>query len=122
VSVESTNPKKAEGRKKPLMHFVPPVALLMEARVMELGASKYGPYNWQDSAIDASTYYDAAMRHLMAWFTGEDVDPESGISHLAHVRACMGILLDAQSTGQMMDDRPRAASAAAYIMLSTKVA
>lgn len=117
----STNPKGAQGKRKPRMHFVPPIALLQEAKVMELGGSKYGPYNWQDSAVDASTYYDAAMRHLMSWFCGEANDPESGMSHLAHVRACCGILIDAESTGQLIDDRPaKVGSASAFISEQTK--
>lgn len=112
----STNPKRAFGIKKPQAHFIPPVAILAEAKVMALGGSKYGPYNWQDQPVDASTYYDAALRHLMSWFTGESVDEESGQSHLAHVRACMGILLDAEATGTLIDDRPtKVGSAAAFI-------
>lgn len=79
---------------------------------MALGAEKYGAFNWQSSKVDATTYYSAAMRHLMSWFAGEDVDPESGASHLAHVRACMGILIDAAATGQLVDDRPTCGSVA----------
>ena len=82
---------------------------------MALGGEKYGPFNWNDSPVDATTYYSAAMRHLMSWFAGEDVDPESGASHLAHVRACMGIILDAQASGNLIDDRPNTSSAAEAI-------
>lgn len=78
---------------------------------MALGASKYGAFNWQADPVDATTYYSAAMRHLLQWFSGEDVDPESGSSHLAHVRACMAILIDAQASGKLVDDRPVCASA-----------
>jgi Domain of unknown function (DUF5664) len=111
----SANPKKAAGRAKPAMSFVPPSALLLEAVVMRLGASKYDPFNWQADPIDATTYYDAAMRHLMSWFTGEDNDPQSGVSHLAHVRACCGILIDSIESGILIDNRPRTTSAAALI-------
>ena len=44
---------------------------------MDDGGDKYGPFNWQDTPIQASVYYDAMMRHLMAWYTGENVDPGS---------------------------------------------
>ena len=74
---------------------------------MQLGGAKYGPFNWQDDPVDASTYYSAAMRHLMQWYSGEDIDAESGASHLAHVRACMAILIDAKASGRLIDDRPR---------------
>lgn len=111
----STNPKRAFGTRKPGAQFIPPVAIVEESIVMALGASKYGPYNWNDDAVDCTTYYSAAMRHLMSWFAGEDIDPESGASHLAHVRACCAILLDAGATGNLIDDRPKCGSASEAI-------
>lgn len=83
----SENPKRANGVKKPSPHFIPPVAIIEESVAMGLGGAKYGPFNWNDKPVDASTYYSAAMRHLMCWYSGEDMDPESGCTHLAHVRA-----------------------------------
>lgn len=118
----STNPKRAFGITKPSVQFIPPVAILEEATVMALGGEKYGPFNWQDSPVDASTYYSAAMRHLMQWFAGEDRDAQSGASHLAHVRACMGILIDAMASGKLIDDRPQCASATEAIERLTKAA
>ena len=111
----SSNPKRAFGVRKPSAQFIPPVAIVEESAVMALGAAKYGPFNWQDEPVDAATYYSAAIRHLLQWFAGEDCDPESGASHLAHVRSCMGILLDAQASGTLIDDRPKCASAAEAI-------
>jgi hypothetical protein len=110
-SLPSSNPKRAFGVRKPSAQFIPPVAIVEESAVMALGAAKYGPFNWQDEPVDATTYYSAAIRHLLQWFSGEDRDQESGASHLAHVRACMGILLDAQAAGTLIDDRPNCASA-----------
>lgn len=119
----STNPKRQYGTKKPSAQFIPPVAIIEESVVMALGAAKYGAFNWQDDPVDATTYYSAAMRHLMAWFAGEDKDPESGASHLAHVRACMAILMDGQASGILVDDRPKCASAAdAVVRLTMKEA
>lgn len=114
------NPKRRFGVTKPSMQFVPPAAMIEEAVVMALGASKYGPFNWNDIPVDASTYYSAIMRHMLSWFAGEDKDPESGASHLAHVRACCGILIDANRSGNLIDDRPKCASAAAAISEMTK--
>lgn len=123
VRLASTNPKRQFGTKKPSAQFIPPVAIIEESVVMALGAAKYGPYNWQDDPVDATTYYSAAIRHLMAWFAGEDKDPESGASHLAHVRACMAILMDCQVSGILVDDRPKCASAAdAVVRLTMKEA
>lgn len=103
----SDNPKKALGSTKPSIQFIPPIAILEEAVVMALGAEKYGPFNWNDKPVDASTYYSAAFRHLASWFAGEEIDRESGASHLAHARACLGILIDAQANGSLLDDRPK---------------
>lgn len=115
------NPKKAFGSTKPSPAFIPPVAILEEAVVMALGASKYGPFNWNEFPVDASTYYSAAMRHLMSWFTGENIDPESGASHLAHARACLAILIDSQVGGTLIDNRPQnTASASETIKRLTK--
>jgi len=70
------------------------------------GADKYGPYNWRGNAVIASIYVDAAMRHLMQWFEGEEEAGDSLVHHLGHAIACCAILLDAQTTGNLIDDRP----------------
>ena len=108
-----TNPKTAFGAQKTPLHLIPPPAMAAEARVMALGAKKYGPYNWREHAVSASVYQAAALRHLMAAWEGEDVDPESGESHWAHARACLGILLDARHHGKLNDDRPKVAAGGA---------
>lgn len=100
------NPKTAAGLLKTPLRLVPTIGIEAEARVFRLGAAKYGAYNWRELNVSCSVYYEAAMRHLFAWFNGEDIDPESGELHIAHVRACMGILLDAEAHGKLNDDRP----------------
>lgn len=118
----SSNPKRAFGIRKPGMQYVPPIALIEEAAVMGGGSDKYGPFNWNDQPVDATTYYSAIMRHVMAWYAGQDRDPESGHSHLAHVRACCGILIDAAATDNLIDDRPHTASVAEAIKANTRAA
>lgn len=73
--------------------------------------SARGSFNWNDTPIRASTYYDAIFRHLAEWYTGRDADPESRVSPLAHIRASCGILLDAAANGNLIDDRPSTADA-----------
>lgn len=103
-----SNPKSQYGVKKPpLLSCVPATALLVEGQVMALGAKKYGPFNWRSNSVASEVYIDAAIRHLVAWNAGQDNDPESGVSHLGHVRACMGILIDAMETGNLIDNRPK---------------
>lgn len=100
------NPKDVVGRSKPQMHLIPHGALVEVARVMELGAKKYGPYNWRHTPVSYSTYLSADSRHNGSFLDGEDQDPESRRSHLAHAAASMLILLDAIIIGNAKDDRP----------------
>ncbi len=87
-----TNPKDLLGIRKPPLCLVPASANIQEAVVLALGAEKYGGiYNWRQRPVGAATYVSAALRHLAQWFDGEDFDAESGASHLAHARACLGI-------------------------------
>ena len=62
-------------------------------RIMTYGAKKYDADNWQELAGFNDRYYAAAMRHLTAWRTGEKLDPESGLSHLAHAACNLVFLL-----------------------------
>lgn len=82
---------------------------------MENGMGKYGLMNWRDNDVVAHIYYDAAMRHLMSWWDGEDVAYDSKIKHLAHVMACCAILIDAEYNKNLIDDRPRAGHVADMI-------
>lgn len=53
-----------------------------------------------------SKHFEAAQRHLTAWWLGEDNDPESGRSHLAHA-ACRILILLSRKALRQHDDRPR---------------
>ena len=99
------NPKTAFGEKKPKMSDTPTVGLVEMGKVFTMGAGKYGRFNWRQHAVSSTVYYDAAQRHLFAWFNGEDTDPESGLSHLAHVMACCNIILDAGEKNKLNDNR-----------------
>lgn len=113
--MDAINPKDILGEKKPSLHLIPAPAEIAESMAMSHGARKYGEFNWREKVVKASCYVSAARRHLAQWFDGQDDDPESGVSHLAHVRACMGILLDAQAIGNLGDDRPKPGAAAKLI-------
>ena len=62
--------------------------------VFRHGADKYEVDNWKHrrTATDVR-YFDAALRHLLAWRDGERPDPESGLPHLAHAVCCLLIIL-----------------------------
>lgn len=61
--------------------------------ILEFGTNKYSKDNWQQVPNARDRYYDAAMRHIQAWYYGETKDPETGESHLAHALCCLMFLL-----------------------------
>jgi len=67
-------------------------------RVLEFGARKYSVDNWQKVPDGRARYIRAALRHLIAAAGGEDRDPESGISHLAHCVCCLLFALHFEKT------------------------
>src|SRR5271165_3792985 len=103
---EKVNPKDLVASKKVSVTKFPLIALLHGAYAMMDGAKKYGPYNWRTKDIQASIYVDAALRHIGAWFEREEIAEDSGVSHLGHALACIGLLIDAQEGGNLIDDRP----------------
>ena len=103
------NPKLIRAMKDgkaPLEYLIYSV-LESEARVLKHGADKYGARNWLIDKILASTYEGSMLRHFLSWAGGEDLDPDSGEPHLSHLRACCGVVLDAQKHGTLLDDRGR---------------
>jgi hypothetical protein len=114
------NPKTQYGLAKPGLSKVPPLPLFAIGQVMADGAAKYGPMNWRKDPVSASTYYDAVMRHLMAWWDGQDLDPETAHSHLAHAAANLCILIDAEFNYQLIDDRHQEGCTASFIKAYTE--
>ena len=112
---DDTNPKDLLGDCKPQLHLVPPALMLHAAKAMENGAKKFGPYNWRAKKVRATVYLSAALRHILALLDGEDTASDSGVHHAGHAAACLGILLDAKETGNLIDDRPAKGCAARLI-------
>jgi len=79
-------------------------AMLQIAAVLKFGANKYHAHNWRNG-FAWSRPLAAAMRHIMAYNDGEDKDPESGLSHLAHAACCIMFLLEFEKTHPNLDDR-----------------
>ena len=106
MSLKPTNPKDAFGIKKaPLSTISAPV--LMELGIaMQEGAAKYGRHNYRVIGVRSSVYYDATMRHLMSWWEGEDIDPDSDLSHITKAIASLVVLRDAMMQDRNTDDRP----------------
>lgn len=102
--MNSIDPKGEIGATKPQLWLIPTVAETAMANVLALGAKKYGVNNWRGTTVKASTYVSAMMRHMQAFRRGEEVDHESGESHLASIMANCAILLDAKANGTLDDD------------------
>lgn len=106
MSSKPGNPKDAIGIKKVPMSTVPSPVLTEVGLGMMEGALKYGRHNYRVIGVRGSVYYDATMRHLMAWWEGQDIDPDSGLSHISKAIASLVVLRDAMIQKKFVDDRP----------------
>lgn len=102
-----TNPKQAYGDRKPPLHLIHMIAQLHESAALHSGRRKYGENNYLESPVEAMTYVGAVLRHLGQWVSGERVDQKELVHHLGAIRACTNILLTAEATGMLIDNRPR---------------
>ena len=75
--------------KKPKMNLLPPKAIVEVAKVLTFGAQKYGAENWKELEDLQNRYTAGALRHIFAHMDGEKVDPETGLSHMAHALCCL---------------------------------
>lgn len=105
-----SNPSPAQGLKhdagKLRFDLIPPRPLEDLARVYTMGAAKYADRNWE-RGLAWGRVFGAIMRHLWAFWRGEDLDPESGLPHLAHAAWGCFSLLEYRHTHPEMDDRPQ---------------
>jgi hypothetical protein len=99
------NPKTLAALKKSRLSDVPPVSLFALGAAMSDGADKYGRFNYRDTSATASVFYDAILRHLTDWYSGEDYADDSKVHHLGHIMASCAILLDTMRNGNFNDDR-----------------
>lgn len=101
---KASNPKDAAASGKPTYANVPvPVLYEIGAALLE-GARKYGSYNWRVAGVLPSVYIDATRRHLDSWWEGEDIDPDSGLSHITKAIASLVVFRDAMIQGMIAED------------------
>ena len=89
---------------KPRMDLLDPDFLAHVAQVLTFGAQKYDAHNWR-KGINTSRLIAASYRHLGAINNGEDVDPESGLPHSAHLGCCVMFLDWMLANRKDLDDR-----------------
>ena len=98
----------AEGVKydgeKARFDLIPARPLLDLAQVYTMGAKKYDDRNWE-KGIKWGRIFAAIMRHMWAFWRGEDTDPESGLPHVVHAAWGCFTLLEYRHTHPELDDR-----------------
>lgn len=105
-TTKPSNPKDLIGIRKAPFSTVSGAVMAEVGTAMLEGAAKYGRHNYRVVGVRASVYYDATMRHLVGWWEGEDIDPDSGLSHVTKAIASLVVLRDAMLNGKCEDDRP----------------
>ena len=105
---------KADAGKAP-WDLLPYDALHEVVKVLKFGVSKYAARNWEDG-IEYSRVFAALQRHVTAWWGGEELDPETGMNHLAHTACCALFLLAFRVRGMdQHDNRPGAGKSSVRI-------
>jgi len=91
---------------KNMLQLMPPLAIERIAEIFTYGSKKYSEWNWA-KGLEYSRLYGALQRHMTAWYKGENIDLETGKSHLAHAGCCLMMLLELEELRPDMDDRPQ---------------
>lgn len=83
--VRVTDPETGgqKGQKPARFDLIPP-AIWEVAELYGKGAAKYADWNWRQGYA-WSLSYAAMQRHANLFWSGEDVDPETGCEHMASV-------------------------------------
>lgn len=95
--------RKFDGDKIPL-DLIPTDSLMEIGKVLREGAKKYDRANWANG-LSQSRLISAAMRHMLAFNNGEDVDEETKTLHLANAATNMIFAIWMHKNRPDMDDR-----------------
>jgi hypothetical protein len=90
---------------KPRLDLIPAPLLLELAQLYGMGAVKYAPRNWE-KGFEWHRNYNGAMRHLLRWWSGEEIDPEDGQPHLISAIWNLIVLRHFERLNLGTDDRP----------------
>lgn len=90
---------------KPRIDLIPPLTITRLGLHFANGAKKYGDNNWQKGQ-PLSQYYTSGMRHMLAWFSGEE-DEDHFAAAMWNVQAAMWTLneIEAGRLPDELDDR-----------------
>jgi len=103
-------PGRKYDEKKIRLDLLPVLALEEIGRVLTYGAQKYDDRNWE-KGISYSRCWGALLRHGFSFWRGEDIDPETGLRHMAQL-ACNSLFilhytLQDKQYREKWDDRPK---------------
>ena len=92
---------------KPKMNLLPPKAIVEISKVLTFGAEKYDAENWRKLDDLQNRYTAGALRHIFAHMDGEDLDPETNLSHLAHAMCCLLFKLEIELEERIKEEELR---------------
>lgn len=89
---------------KPALAYIPKAALWAEGQAFSYGAKKYEAWNYK-YGINVTRTLSAAIRHIVQFLAGVEIDVESGVHHLGCARANIAMALDTLENHPEYDDR-----------------
>ena len=98
-----------KGVKLAQLGALDPLAVTRLAEAAGYGAEKYDTHNFL-RGYPYSWSFNAMIRHALAFWNGEDNDPESGLPHMAHVAWHALCLISFTTRGLGTDDRYKGGS------------
>lgn len=101
---KSPTGSKRFNEDKPACSNIPPEFILGMAEVLTIGEKKYGKNNWKKGNF-TDVPYDSAMRHILAWQSGDSLDEESGCNHLFHAAVNLMMMWYYEQNFPEMDSR-----------------
>ena len=101
------NTFKKNDSGKPTFELLPIDLLSDVNKVLQHGARAYGVGNWRKTdGFKLSRVYNALLRHMFAFWRGESIDPDSGLSHLDHAMCNLLFMKYHFLNNPEADDRP----------------
>lgn len=91
---------------KPRFDLIPAEPMLELAKLYAMGAKKYADRNWE-KGMDWSRVYRAVQTHLWQFWSGVDMDEETGLAHVTHAAFGCLALREYMSTHRELDNRPK---------------
>ncbi len=108
AAVESVSDKRKQAERhnqgKPQYSLIDLECLTPCVEVLEFGAKKYARNNWK-KGMPREQIIDSLLRHVGALLRGEELDPESGLSHIGHVQ-CNALFLGNKNNTKLEDETP----------------